>query len=36
MGNTGGGLWKTEDGGQLWKNISDGYFKTSSIGAVAV
>jgi photosystem II stability/assembly factor-like uncharacterized protein len=36
MGNTGGGLWKTEDGGQLWKNISDGYFKTSSVGAIAV
>ena len=36
MGTTGGGLWKTEDGGQLWKNISDGYFKTSSVGAVAV
>lgn len=36
MGNTGGGLWKTEDGGQIWENISDGYFKTSSVGAVAV
>lgn len=36
MGNTGGGVWKTEDGGQLWKNISDGYFKTSSVGAIAV
>jgi hypothetical protein len=36
MGTTGGGLWKTEDGGMLWKNISDGYFKTSSVGAVAV
>ena len=36
MGNTGGGLWKTEDGGQLWQNISDGYFKTSSVGAIAV
>lgn len=36
MGNTGGGLWKTEDGGQLWKNISDGFFKTSSVGAIAV
>jgi photosystem II stability/assembly factor-like uncharacterized protein len=36
MGNTGGGLWKTEDGGQLWENISDGYFKTSSVGAIAV
>ncbi|MGK0414065.1 MAG: photosystem II stability/assembly factor-like uncharacterized protein [Polaribacter sp.] len=36
MGNTGGGLWKTEDGGQLWNNISDGFFKTSSVGAIAV
>lgn len=36
MGTTGGGLWKTEDAGQLWKNISDGYFKTGSVGAVAV
>ena len=36
MGNTGGGVWKTENGGQLWENISDGYFKTSSVGAIAV
>lgn len=36
MGTTGGGLWKTEDAGHLWKNISDGYFKTGSVGAVAV
>ena len=36
MGTTGGGLWKTEDAGQFWKNISDGYFKTGSVGAVAV
>jgi photosystem II stability/assembly factor-like uncharacterized protein len=36
MGTTGGGLWKTEDAGQSWKNISDGYFKTGSVGAVAV
>ena len=36
IGNTVGGLWKTQDGGQLWKNISDGYFKTSQVGAVAV
>ena len=26
MGTTGGGLWKTEDAGQRWKNISDGFF----------
>jgi len=36
MGTTGGGLWKTEDAGLMWSNISDGFFKTSSIGAVAV
>jgi len=36
MGTTGGGLWKTEDAGQFWENISDGYFKTGSVGAVAV
>jgi len=35
MGITGGGVWKTEDAGQTWRNISDGYFKTGSVGAVA-
>lgn len=36
MGTTGGGLWKTDDMGITWNNISDGYFKTGSVGAVAV
>lgn len=36
MGTTGGGLWKTEDYGVTWKNISDGYFKSPSIGAIRV
>jgi len=36
MGTTGGGVWKTEDAGQTWKNISDGFFNTGSVGAVAV
>ena len=36
MGTTGGGLWKTEDMGINWANISDGFFKTGSVGAVAV
>ena len=36
MGTTGGGLWKTADAGQHWSNISDGFFKTGSVGAVAV
>src|SRR5688500_19748873 len=36
MGTTGGGLWKTDDMGISWRNISDGFFKTGSVGAVAV
>jgi photosystem II stability/assembly factor-like uncharacterized protein len=36
LGAVGGGVWKTEDGGLTWKNISDGYFKTGSVGAIAV
>ena len=36
FGSTGGGVWKTEDAGLSWKNISDGYFKTGSVGAIAV
>lgn len=36
MGTTGGGLWKTEDAGVTWSNISDGFVKTGSVGAVAV
>lgn len=36
MGATGGGVWKTTDYGLSWSNISDGYFATPSIGAIAV
>lgn len=36
MGSAGGGVWKTEDAGNSWANISDGFFNTSSIGAIAV
>src|SRR5699024_1207244 len=35
-GFTGGGVYKTEDAGQSWTNISDDYFKIGSIGAIAV
>ena len=35
FGATGGGVWKTEDGGRQWKNISDGFFG-GSIGSIAV
>ncbi len=36
MGTTGGGVWKTTDMGINWFNVSDGYFKTGTVGAVAV
>lgn len=36
MGTTGGGVWKTDDMGNTWHNISDGYFTTGSVGAIAV
>ncbi|MGB0393524.1 MAG: WD40/YVTN/BNR-like repeat-containing protein, partial [Flavobacteriaceae bacterium] len=36
MGSTGGGVWKTTDAGESWNNISDGYFKTGTVGAIAV
>jgi photosystem II stability/assembly factor-like uncharacterized protein len=36
MGATGGGVWKTENAGRTWVNISDGYFEVGTIGAVAV
>ncbi|MDA7950497.1 MAG: hypothetical protein MPJ24_03330, partial [Pirellulaceae bacterium] len=35
FGATGGGVWKTENSGHTWSNISDGYFG-GSIGAIAV
>ncbi len=36
FGSTGGGVWKTTDGGLSWTNCSDGFFKTASVGALAV
>jgi photosystem II stability/assembly factor-like uncharacterized protein len=36
QGSTGGGVWKTDDGGLNWRNISDGFFNTGSVGAIAV
>lgn len=35
MGTAGGGVWKTEDAGNTWESISDGYYG-GSIGAIAV
>ena len=36
MGATGGGVWKTENAGTTWENLSDGDFEVGTIGAVAV
>ena len=36
FGATGGGVWKTTDGGSNWQVVSDKDFKTGSIGAIAV
>lgn len=36
MGATGGGVWKTTNAGVDWTNVSDGFFKTGSVGAIAV
>ncbi len=35
FGSTGGGIWKTTNGGRAWENISDGFFG-GSIGAISV
>ena len=36
FGGCAGGVWKSTDGGVYWKNISDGFFNSSSIGAIAI
>ena len=36
LGATGGGVWKTDDYGTTWMNVSDGFFETPSIGAIEV
>ena len=36
MGATGGGVWKTENAGTTWENLTDEYFRVGTIGAVAV
>lgn len=35
FGSTGGGVWKTDDAGATWRNVSDGFFG-GSIGAIAI
>ncbi len=36
MGTTGGGVWRTDDGGTSWNNITDGFLPVGSIGSIRV
>ncbi|MDQ5872454.1 MAG: glycosyl hydrolase, partial [Acidobacteriota bacterium] len=36
QGATGGGVWKTTDGGSNWVPVSDKFFKTGSVGGIGV
>ena len=36
FGASAGGVWKTLDGGVYWENVSDGFFNTAAVGAIAV
>lgn len=36
FGGVGSGVWRTDDAGQSWRNVTDGQFNTSSVGAIAV
>src|SRR3954468_7313028 len=36
FGACAGGVWKTTDAGVYWENVSDGFFNTASVGALAV
>ncbi|MFW6074364.1 MAG: WD40/YVTN/BNR-like repeat-containing protein, partial [Chloroflexota bacterium] len=36
FGSCGGGVWKTDDAGSHWFNVTDGYLNTAAIGAIAV
>ncbi len=36
FGSVGGGVWKTTDAGTSWSNITDGFLKTGTVGAIEV
>lgn len=36
FGGCAGGVWKTTDAGTYWQNVSDGFFNTAAVGALAV
>lgn len=36
FGACAGGIWKTVDGGVYWRNVSDGFMTSASVGAISV
>jgi hypothetical protein len=36
FGHCAGGVWRTDDGGRFWRNVSDGFFGTGAVGALAI
>lgn len=36
FGSTGGGVWKSVDAGLSWRNVSDGFFRRASVGALTI
>lgn len=36
FGSCGGGVWRTTDAGITWRNLSDGFFRRASVGAIAL
>src|SRR5947209_20200614 len=36
FGHCAGGVWRTHDGGRFWENVSDGFFRTGAVGALAI
>jgi photosystem II stability/assembly factor-like uncharacterized protein len=36
LGSSGGGVWKTDDQGVTWHNISDGFFPNTNVGAISI
>ena len=36
FGASHGGVWKTDDAGTYWRNVSDGFFNSGPVGAIAV
>ncbi|HKR70578.1 MAG TPA: hypothetical protein VJT16_17190 [Streptosporangiaceae bacterium] len=36
VGSSGGGVWRTTDAGITWRNLSDGFFHRSAVGAIAL